>query len=101
MRWYRVAAEGGNDIAATALSLLLMSGEGAEPDPAQAQRWLSGPAARGNAHAQYGLGLLLLRSRDQGRAAFWLAKAADQGHTGARSALAKLKLVGEAASAAA
>jgi len=101
MRWYRIAAEGGNDVAATALSLLLMSGEGAEPDPAQAQRWLSGPAARGNAHAQYGLGLLLLRSRDEVRAAFWLAKATGQGHAGARSTLAKLKPVGEAASAAA
>jgi hypothetical protein len=99
MRWYRAAAEGGNDVAASALGLLLMSGEGAAADPEQAQRWLGGPAARGHAHAQYGLGLLFLRARDQGRAELWLAKAAAQGHAGAQSTLARLKPADGAAAA--
>jgi len=84
---------------------LLLSGEGAEPDPAQAQRWLSGPAARGYAHAQYGLGLLCLRGPsdtvDVGRAELWLSKAAAQGHPGARSALGGLKSAGATGDAAA
>ena len=82
-----------------------MSGEGTEPDPAQAQRWLAGPAARGYAHAQYGLGLLCLRgpgaARDDARAEFWLSKAAAQGHTVARSALLELQSAGTTSDAAA
>ncbi|HKX09769.1 MAG TPA: tetratricopeptide repeat protein [Stellaceae bacterium] len=88
MRWYRTAAEGGNDVAATALGLLLMGGT--SPDLGEAQRRLSGPAARGFAHAQYGMGLLALRVDDKTRAKFWLSKASAQGHAGARAALAGL-----------
>ncbi len=99
MRWYRIAAEGGNEVAATALGLLLLGGE--DPDTGEAQRWLNGPAARGIAHAQYGMGLLALRARDEGRAKFWLNKAAAQGHAGARTTLAKLHPSGAEGSAAA
>jgi TPR repeat protein len=95
MRWYRVAAEGGNDVAATALGLLLVSGT--EPDPGEARRRLSGPAARGFAHAQYGMGLLGLRVDDKTRARFWLSKASAQGHAGARAALAGLDTASGAA----
>jgi TPR repeat protein len=86
MRWYRTAADGGNDVAATALGLLLVSGP--EPDPGEAQRRLSGPAARGFAPAQYGMGLLALGIGDKVRARFWLGKASAQGHAGARAARA-------------
>lgn len=89
MRWYQIAADGGNDVAATALGLLLINGNGTGPDIlAQAQRRLSGPAARGFAHAQYGMGLLALGSGDKARAKFWLSKASAQGHGGAQAALA-------------
>ena len=90
MRWYRLAAEGGNDVAATALGLLLISSESTQPDFAGAQRWLIGPATRGFAHAQYGMGLRALRMRDNARARFWLEKAADKGHPAARTVLTQL-----------
>ena len=86
MRWYRRAAEGGNHVAAVALGLLILSS--GEPDPDEALRWLSDPASRGYAQAQYGMGLLALRAADHARARLWFAKAATQGHAGARSALA-------------
>lgn len=95
MRWYRTAADGGNDVAAAALGLLLMSGKNL--DPGEAQRRLSGPAARGIAHAQYGMGLLAMRIGDKARAKFWLSKSSAQGHAGARAALAGLDTAAGAA----
>lgn len=95
MRWYRTAAEGGNEVAATALGLLLMGGP--NPDLGESRRRLSEPAARGFAHAQYGVGLLALRIDDKARAKFWLSKASAQGHTGARAALVGLDTTGAAA----
>ncbi len=99
MGWYRKAAEAGNDVAATALGLLLLNG--AERECGEAQRWLNGPAARGFAHAQYGMGLLAVKLRDDARAKFWLGKAAQQGHAAAQSTLAKLQASAAEANAAA
>ena len=99
MRWYRKAAEAGNDVAATALGLLLLSGS--EREPSEAHRWLNGPAARGFTHAQYGMGLLALKLRDDARAKFWLSKAAAQGHAAAQTTLATVRSPEDKGSAAA
>jgi TPR repeat protein len=88
-----MAAARGNDMAATALALLRLDGNG-EADPAAAARLLAGPAARGNAFAQHRLGLLYAQGHgvvaDRARARTWLGQAARQGHAGAAAGLAAL-----------
>ena len=54
-RWYALAAERGNDAAATALGLLYLDGLGVTRDFAKARRLLTGPASRGNSFAKKGL----------------------------------------------
>ena len=78
-------AEAGNAAAQRNLGLLYQTGQGVEPDPAQAVRWYRLAAEAGNARAQANLGNLYLAGdgvdQDYATAASWFELAARQGHT--------------------
>ena len=87
-RWFKLAAEQGDDNAEASLGYLYEKGEGGEENFEGAVSLYSRAAQHGNAEAQYRLGLAYLAGRGAQQnavlALFWLAKAGDQGHASAR-----------------
>ena len=89
--WFRLAAENGEASAQQALRDMYDRGCGVELDHAQAKYWgckyaeqCRKPAERGNAGAQFELGLMYGRERDDKEAMKWFRLAADQGNAKAQ-----------------
>ena len=93
-RWFRLAAEAGNDFAEYALGKLLLGQQRTE----EAMRWLVESAGHGNPIAQYRLGKFYLSGedvpKDPARAQEFLTGAARHGNPFAQYALGKLYLLG-------
>lgn len=84
LKWYRMAAEGGDVVGAYQYgSALLRGAEGTEKDPAEAARWFQSAAGQNVGVAQLALGLLYADgngvAKDQNAAADWFKKASDAG----------------------
>jgi TPR repeat protein len=87
MRWYRNAAEAGNQVAMASLGDVYAYGWGVTKDEAEALRWYRKSAEGGSASAmanlghklQYGWGI----TKDETEAVRWFRKAADAGFPGA------------------
>jgi len=81
MRWYRVAADGGDDEAQFTIAMAYEHGDGLEQDYAEAMRWYRKAADQGNIDAQYEIGLLYANGlgvpRDLTQAQEWMQKAAN------------------------
>jgi len=77
-RWYRKAAEQGDELGQWLVGRAYYTGNGVVRDLNEAERWLSGPARQGNPFAQYLLGLVY-KDRDYQRAPEWFHNAAEQG----------------------
>ncbi len=63
MRWYRRAADLGHAPAQSSLGLLILTGEGAQPDDAGALRWYRAAAAQNDGWGLHYAGLLTLPGR--------------------------------------
>lgn len=72
------------------LGFLYGEGRGVARDPRKALQWFRRAADRGDAKAQYAVGLALSRQTDKREAARWYRRAADQGMTDAQFQLALL-----------
>jgi TPR repeat protein len=85
-------ADKGNTSAMLNLANLYAQGQGVEPDPAEAIRWLEKAAALGDSRAEFELGMAYERGigvdRDPRAAAEWFRRAADQGDKEAQFNLA-------------
>jgi len=96
-RWYRKAADQGNENAQVDLGLLYMGGNGVPKDWDEAARWFRKAADKGNATAQFNLGSLAENGQAglaQADAAGWYRKSADQGYAYSQAALAGLYSLG-------
>ena len=84
IRWLTRAAENGNDYAAYRLGKELLKSE----NIAEALSWLTASAEANNPYAEYLLGKLYWEGeivfQDKKQAVYWLAQAAEQGHTHAQ-----------------
>lgn len=84
MKWFRSAAELGNEYAAYQMGRLLLLGEEIPKDVEAAMKWLNLSAEKGNPYAQYALGKLYLCgrdvSRDREKAVEYLTASAAQGN---------------------
>ena len=84
MKWFRSAAELGNEYAAYRMGCLLLLGEEIPKDVEVAVKWLNLSAEKGNQYAQYALGKLYLCgrdiSRDREKAVEYLTASAEQGN---------------------
>lgn len=93
LEWARKSARQGNTDGMFFAGTIYMFGEvvpkEAEDPDREAAVWLFQAASRGHADAEYGLGLLFLAGKgvvqDNAEAMKWIRRAADHGHTGARS----------------
>lgn len=106
-RWYSAAytrfvameQERGDGDLAYRLARMNLSGTGTPVNFELAKAYLEKAAVLKNVNAYYGLGTLYLKKEYEGcdpqRAAFWFAKAADEGHDFAEYSLGKLYLKGE------
>ena len=83
MRWYRRAAEAGNDAAPNNIGRMFEEGRGVPQNLSEAVTWFRKGADLGNATAQFNLGRMYENGRgvrrDYGEANKWYAKSADQG----------------------
>ena len=82
LKWYRMAAEGGDAVGAYQYgAVLLRGGEGVEKDPAEAARWFQSAAGQNVGVAQLMLGLLYAEGtgvdKDPNAAAGWFKKSSD------------------------
>ncbi|MDR1111698.1 MAG: hypothetical protein LBP92_13650 [Deltaproteobacteria bacterium] len=89
LEYWRLAAQGGDDLAQFHLASAYCDGEGTGRDLAEAARWFRLAADQGLSTAQLNLGLILLGAGDGGReeAKRYLGLAADLGLAAAREAL--------------
>jgi TPR repeat protein len=82
-KWYRSAAERGNDTAQYNLGTLYETGQGVKRNINEAIKWYRLAADQGHAVAQYNLGLIYLNNQEIKKnpslALVWLLKAASQG----------------------
>lgn len=85
VRWFRAAAEQGDDDAQTNLGIMYVSGRGVPQNHAAAVRWYRAAAVQGNARAQnnlaiqYGIGLGV--PKNLVNAHMWANLAAAQGNS--------------------
>lgn len=95
----RARAEQGNATAQTELGRMLLEGNSAKPDYAQAALWLRKAADQGSAEARFYLAGLYEAGRgverDYSQAVHWNLKAAEAGHGDAQYALALLYATGK------
>ena len=88
VKWYRKAAEQGDDKAQFMLGSFYYLGFGVNEDPEEAIKWYRKAAEQGYTRAQYKLGdcycLGFGVNEDPEEAAKWYRKAAEQGYTGAQ-----------------
>lgn len=93
-KWFQVAAERGNTIAAFNMGQMARRGVGMEVDDAEALRWYRIAAEQGLVQAQFNLALLMIKTRrGEGEVAAirkWLRAAADQNFEPARRTLEDL-----------
>ncbi|MCH5319836.1 MAG: sel1 repeat family protein [Paramuribaculum sp.] len=87
-RWFRKAAEQGDETGQCGLGRMYATGQGVAQDYAEAARWYRKSAEQGNAAAQWSLGLLYTYgegvAQDYAEAARWFRKSAEQGHADAQ-----------------
>jgi TPR repeat protein len=103
VKWYRLAAEQGNDIAQNYLGRLLWflggTTNGDPKDRTEAVKWFREAGAKGNAEAQCNLGLCYEEGdgvlKDSAKAVSWYRKASDQGHADAQYRLGAMYDRGE------
>lgn len=81
------------------LGSMYIQGIWVDKDAIKAAKWFEKAAERGNANAQYELGVMLLRGeggldKDEGRAVAWLEASAEQGNASAQHDLGLLLLDG-------
>ena len=98
-RWYREAADRGNDFAQAELGYMYYKGEGVPKNLAAAARWYRKAANQGNDFAQAALGYMYQKGegvpKDLVAAARWYRKAADQGNEVAQFKLGYMYYYGE------
>ena len=94
VRWYAVAAEGGDPVSMNNLAALLEGGPSSTRDLPRARQWYGRAAELGFGPAQFNLGRVLAGgiggAPDSDAAATWLRKADTAGIPGARAALEQL-----------
>ena len=99
LRWYRVAAEGGDAQAQNDLATMLLNELGCERDPAQAVQWYRKSAEQGLAIAQYNLAKRYLHGdgieQDYARALEWFRRAAVQGEAWATCEMGTMYRLGQ------
>jgi uncharacterized protein len=98
---FRKGAERNQRVAQFNLAVMLLDGEGGQPDPKSGLQWLQKSAGGGFARAQYALGLLHERGelvpRSLTDATTWYRKAAEQGYRDAQVSLATQYFLGRGA----
>ena len=96
---YRERARAGDALASTKLGLIYRDGVGVDTDDAEALRWLTAGAEKGEVEAFAALGSMHDEGRgverDRVQAASWFRKAAERGHTGAQFALGSMLVQGD------
>ena len=97
--WFRRAALRGHREASYNLAVLMLNGQGVEPDDAKAAEWLLRSAKRGLPEAEFLLGRLHFVGRgvprDPAAEARWYRQAAEAGYSLAQHELAVLYHLGE------
>jgi len=93
VHWYKKAAEQGHTRAQWLLGASYSQGLGIAKDLREAERWLLKSAGSGDADGQYALGGYYMMRPDIVKAKYWLEKAAEQGHEGAKAVLPKIILL--------
>ena len=94
VRWYRKAAEQGDEIAQNNLGHMFVLGRGVPQDDAEGVRWYRKAAEQGYTRAQVNLSDMYRLGRgvvqDDAAAAHWQRLAADQGHADSQTIAARL-----------
>lgn len=87
-KWFRKAAEHGDNDAQYMLGIMYVGGNGVTQNYKEAESWLKKSASKGNADAQYSLGVMYEQgvgiSTDYKKAVNWYEKAAEQGYIDAQ-----------------
>ncbi len=82
-KWFRLAAEQGNEAAQTNLGAMYYQGHGVGQNYQEAAQWFQRAAKQGNAKAQFNLGGMYSEGKglptDYVLAHLWLTRAAEQG----------------------
>jgi len=104
IKWYRLAAEQGNDEAQRFMSgMFYYGGSGVESDFNEAAKWYRQIAERGDPDAQYTMGEMYEEGKgvpkDEKKAAEWYELAAEQGNEFAQRKIADMYLSGKGVSA--
>jgi uncharacterized protein len=75
LRWYRLAADKGNEEALCFIGKTYETGDGVDQDFSEAMRWYQLAAERGNAGAMFNIGMMYVRSQgvslDKHELGFW------------------------------
>ncbi|MGO4885288.1 MAG: tetratricopeptide repeat protein [Bryobacteraceae bacterium] len=99
LKWYRRAADLGNETAMNNIGVMYFTGEGVPRDLSEAMTWCRKAADLGNAAAMDNVGALYALGagvvQDYAEAANWYRKAADQGRAAAQCNLAALYASGQ------
>ena len=76
VKWYRRAAEQGNDLAQVNLAVMIAQGRGVPKNDAEAVKWYQRAAQQGEEIGQYNLAMMLVKGRgvpqSNEKAYFWL-----------------------------
>ena len=95
VKWYRKAAERGDEWGQYSLCECLFCGEGCEKDPWESVKWGLKSAKQGNQFAQFAMGHCLENGigckRNLKEAVKWYRKSAKQGNEDAEAALQRLE----------
>jgi hypothetical protein len=98
VKYYRMAADRGNAIAQFVLGEFFYHSHGVAEDYAEAMRFYKLAADQGYTTAEYNLGVVYANgdgvTRDNAEAVRWLERAAAKGYEDAKSALAKIRILG-------
>jgi TPR repeat protein len=103
IKWYRLAAEQGNDEAQRFMSdMFYYGGNGVERDFHEAAKWYRPIAERGDMNAQYTMGEMYEEGKgvlkDEKEAVKWYGSAADQGNVYAQKKIADMCVSGNGVS---
>ncbi|KAG0221548.1 hypothetical protein BGW41_006685, partial [Actinomortierella wolfii] len=94
IKWYRMAAEGGDSQAQLRFGVIYAHGRGVPQSETEAMHWFERSAAQGNAIAQFNIGLMYSRGQgiDQSdeEAFKWMRQAAEQGMVEAQFGLGSM-----------
>jgi len=89
--WFKASAKGGSPRGQHELALCYRDGLGTNKDEASFIKWLKEAAENGLDAAQYDIGLHYSKKGDRAQAEYWLAQAAEQGHSKAKRKLDELR----------